>query len=533
MFKQKQIKISPRQGSFDTSGNKNIVDFSIPFGNYDLSSSSVIVNTLVSHTSTEPVHNSVSGDNSGVYNSKIDYNDSGDAGYNLLVCNRQDILVKNARMTSNKLGLIDSSINHNSFKTNLNALIRDSEELNEENSLGSISSSQDQGLVKHNHVAGVLVGVGDRASQPRNNEIVIPLKDVLPACVINNYQTGVHGDLDLHFEMRFNKLAPSDSIRLNSFYTSQYNANGDIANNALYGDMLDIPAQATGATVNLSEICTQIKYKDIQSSPFYNGKKLKFNHKVNNVAAAEEIIKIVSIRQVNLSSATDAATVAQTADDTAKNRLQGMLVLTLDGAAIAQTNTHTVSELKVVDLPATSNSLTINKVELKMMENMMPPPAPKQIAFDYISSHSDSYSQTQHQHQTYYIPPMTKCVYITFPESGIDKSFSKDAITHYRAIVENEPITESKIEVKSSKHYDLQAATFKNSNIYQLKNLGSYLRNSNFPTDSSTNQKKDITLICFPVPMKNEQQVLLLELEASSNMSGQIQLSFLRTKMIK
>ena len=42
MLSYKQIRISPRQGSFDNSGGKNIVDVELPSANYDLSQSSLV-----------------------------------------------------------------------------------------------------------------------------------------------------------------------------------------------------------------------------------------------------------------------------------------------------------------------------------------------------------------------------------------------------------------------------------------------------------------------------------------------------------
>lgn len=61
----KQVRISPRQGTFDDSGSTNIVDVELPGGNYDLSQSSLVIDCLVHHTSDEAVVNG-GGDNSGV-----------------------------------------------------------------------------------------------------------------------------------------------------------------------------------------------------------------------------------------------------------------------------------------------------------------------------------------------------------------------------------------------------------------------------------------------------------------------------------
>lgn len=75
-------------------------------------------------------------------------------------------------------------------------------------------------------------------------------------------------------------------------------------------------------------------------------------------------------------------------------------------------------------------------------------------------------------------------------------------------------------------------AAFMNAGL-PIKNVGSYLKNYDNKVDITTeNQKENITILAFPVKTKADQQVLNLELNAPSNLSGQIQLVYQRVKQV-
>merc|ERR1712127_300456 len=196
-------------------------------------------------------------------------------------------------------------------------------------------------------------------------------------------------------------------------------------------------------------------------------------------------------------------------------------------------NNKEITAITCKILPPEESTLSINSIQLKMMELENAPSikTPQTISYPYYTSHRDTYSETDHQTRNYYIPPLTKTVFIIFPEKGSDKTFSKDPITNYRFIVDNVPVTDTSILYNSAKHYDLMRASFMNAGL-QIKNVGSYLKNWNFPADGSNDQNKPITVLAFPVKTKAEQQVLNMELNASGNLSGQIQIVYQRIKQI-
>lgn len=513
----KQVRISPRQGTFNDSGSTNIVDVELPGGNYDLSQSSLVIDCLVNHTSDEAVVNG-GGDDSGVFDSVLLFKDSADAGYNKLVSGKKDYLIKNARVESSKLGVFDSAVDHNSFKTNLNAITMSNEEQNSELQ-GNTVNFQDQGVIKNQSMA-LLVKNGVQGSVQKSNELVIPLKDVFPSHIINNYQSSLHGNLSYHFELRLNQLTASAVQTPDATMALEYNNNGDTNNAHTYGAFEDTPTNsaAAGASINLTQLTTRIQYKSIEDSPYYTNQKNKLNYtETGQTAVTNQIVKITSIEYLNTNDANS-----------------GKLKLTVDGFWLALANGSGVTSTSCTMLDPTTSTLQINGIQLKMMELENAPniKTPQTLSYPYYTSHKDSYSQTQHQTKNYYIPPLTKTCFILFPEVGSDRSFSKDEISNYRFIVDNVPVTDTKLLYNSAKHYDLMRAAFMNAGL-PIKNVGSYFKNYDNKVDvTNEDQKENITILAFPVKTKADQQVLNLELNASSNLSGQIQLVYQRVKQV-
>ena len=512
----KQIRVSPRQGSFDFSGNKNIVDFAVPSGNFDLSQSELVVRIQPRYTSTEAVVNGT-GDNSGIFQSIIQLNDSANAHYNFASLNRSDALVKNARMESSKLGVMDSVLQHNSFKTNLNAILQNESMQADEITTSALQNSRNKGLTFQQPIA-LLNKSGTEASEQRSVELKLPLKSVLPANVIDNYQSGVHGDLSYHFELRLDKLVVESAQAPDTFWTANYNNSVNGGNAAAYGALDDIPQNNSGAGINQAEFNTTIQYRSLEDSPFYVGQKLKISFTINAVATVDQVCKIAGLEWLNTNDANNCK-----------------IKITFDGYIATIPDTQTMTAITVKSLVPTSNEPEVQAVELKMMEvnNAAMIKMPQTITYEHLNTHLDSYSQTQHQTQNYYIPAMTKACWIVFPEAGADRTWSSDQITNYRILIDNEPITDTKVLYKSAKHYDLLSAAMSTAGAeYQIKNLGSHYKDWNFPEDGSRNIFVDVTVLAFPVKFKNEQQVLNLEIEAGANLSGQIQLVFQKVKQV-
>ena len=130
-----------------------------------------------------------------------------------------------------------------------------------------------------------------------------------------------------------------------------------------------------------------------------------------------------------------------------------------------------------------------------MAENTNPV-ASKGVMFDYISSHRGGYPAVETMNQIYYIPPLTKVVWVTFPEPG--RVYSKDKLTSYRITMDNEPITDREVVYSGQLHHDLLARAFINSGNKRIKNMGSYLRGWDDANDGGAAMYNKITVLGFP-----------------------------------
>jgi len=168
----RQVKYSPRQTQFSTAGYTNIVDFNIESGSYDLSNSWVNINCQVDAKSTEATP---SGDTACVHGSTILVKDDAD-GFSEIVDNIHDAIVKNVELSSGNKGVFETSINHNAYKANKNALICDDED-NQNEEHASTVACKSKGLIQNGPI-NLLNGIGTSYSTVRACNIRLPLKNL-------------------------------------------------------------------------------------------------------------------------------------------------------------------------------------------------------------------------------------------------------------------------------------------------------------------------------------------------------------------
>lgn len=568
----KQVKYSPRQTAFDTSGYNNILDFTVESGTYDLSDSWININCQVNATSNV----TVGSDTSCVFDSTILSKLHSETGYDFLVDNTHDGIVKNIELSSGNKGVIETRVNHNAFKANMNAVIRDDED-NQNETHGSTLDYQSKGLVQHGPI-NLLNGLGTASSEIRACNIRLPLKNLLGCGSITNFNTSQMGNLKLHCELELQRLAASTS---ENALTKEYNGGVDSGNNAKYGEMADIAVAG-----DVTKLTTKIKYNDVNDHPFWIDQQLKatfdkdssdsgvlsFDTFVSGTTSSyssgtftkgvsggtgngctvkytvpvsgpilESSVSIVAkgtgyavgdVLTIQTGGTQDTTlAVASLNEETAnikikeiEQKVTGELELTLTGTMV--TPATSVKDIVLEPISPNTSPIQINNIELVMAQLDNAPKASQKVQFDSISTHRETFPSGIYSSQTHFIPPMTKCVWITFPEPG--NVYSKEAIDNYRITIDNEAITDRVISYGSQLHNDLMARAIMNSGNKRIKNMGAHLRNFNFPNDGSNDSLQPLCVIGFPVEFKNVQQLLELELNAVSAMKGLIQLNYER-----
>lgn len=243
--------------------------------------------------------------------------------------------------------------------------------------------------------------------------------------------------------------------------------------------------------------------------------------------AVDDVLTIQSSGTQDTTIKVTALQGAQTANIKIKEieqKATGELELTLTQSMV--TATASVEDIVLEPINPTANPIQINNIELVMAQLENAPKASQKVQFDSISTHRETFPSGKYSSQTHFIPPMTKCVWITFPQPG--NVYSKEEIDNYRITIDNEAITDRVITYGSQLHNDLMARAIMNSGNKRIKNMGANLRDYNFPNDGSGNSLRPLCVIGFPVEFKNVQQLLEIELNATSDMSGLIQLNYER-----
>jgi len=527
MSSYRQIQISSRQGSHDTSGNKNIIDFDVPDSNYDLSKSDLVITCRVDTTTTATIAGGGDGRNI-IFDTAVHVSDSGNGAYNNIINALKDAVVKNASMENQKLGVIGSVVDHNSLKSNLNSFLLNQEHQNDQITYGNTLTAKSQGLVNYKG-QNLLNSLGDVESESRTVDIRLPLKSILPQNMINNYQASVHGnDLKYHMELRLNKLV-GEVFQFDKF-ASTYNNSGDtVATAHHYSAIQNFPLSGTASSdTPMDYIITYINYKSIEDSPFYVSQGLTLTATNGATASAPYSVVIKKIEQLApLSTASH--------PDPALTEF-GCLKITFTSAAFTVLSGTTANTQTVAAMTGVPDAiLNIDKIQLNMMELISPPPAPKVLPYQYMSSLKDTFTPlSKNLSLTYMIPANTLSCFVVFPEAL--KTWSKQTdLANYRIIIDGKQITDSLVNYKSPKHFDLFSRACISSNM-QIENMACEFNNYNFVYNSG-NETVPIDIIAFPVLLKPEQQLLNLEIECGSVgfniVQNIIQLGFMRFGQIQ
>ena len=526
MSSYRQIQISSRQGSHDTSGNKNIIDFDVPDSNYDLSKSELVISTRVETNCTATIAGGGDGRDI-IFDTAVHVSDSANGSYNNIVNSLKDVLIKNASMENQKLGVIGTVVDHNSLKSNLNSFLLNQEHQNDQITYGNSLVAKSQGFVNYKGT-NLLNSFGDVESENKTIDIRIPLKSILPQNMINNYQSSVHGnDLKYHMELRLNKLI-GEIFQFDKF-ASLYNNGGDtVATGHHYSAIQNFPLSGnTAADTPMDYIITYINYKSIEDSPFYVSQGLTLTATNGATASAPYSVVIKKIEQLApLSTASN--------PDPALTEF-GALKITFTSAVFTVLSGTRASSQTVAAITDASATLSIDKIQLNMMELISPQPAPKVLPYQYMTSLKDTFTaQSKNLSLTYMIPANTLSCFIVFPEAL--KTWSKQTdIANYRIIIDGKQITDSLVNYKSPKHFDLFSRACISANM-QVENMACEFNNYNFVYNSG-NETVPIDILAFPVLLKPGQQLLNLEIECNATgfnlVQNIIQLGFMRFGQIQ
>ena len=514
------VKIRSVQGAFDTTGNKNIVDFHINenTGVIDLSKSYVAMSVRMNADSTgTAIPNKIGAlgvtSNSGVYDVDMEFAEPTQAGGSRANTNNTatGILVKHAQMMSNRKGKVESIRHNDVLRVNRAVYLRDLDE--QKKSIQGYQKSMD-GCGDFINFSGLneIYKEGSTESRVKDHEIKIPLSQIVNIADAKDengnaigYDTSAsaYGRTQLHLEMNFDKLSTRTNVLANTDTVAGFWDRHAEGSNDNYESMEDIAVAVAGQNRTL---VTAHVYTDIQNSPFYNNQKIKVSATAGTGHDAGRVI-------------TDVVAIINSIEHIQTGANKGKLQLNL-GNDLLTTNllgeTYTTVTVKGCPAIAGETSLTINKMELVATLMNDKDPA-EEIEFSTYLTENDSFPATQRRVvKNYLIEANCRNVYIMFP----DNVHSSVPLTEYRLSLDNKDVTNRRVLRGSPLHRDLIGRAFKNEGKL-VKNLRERLQDSQ-GAGAEQHGGSPMFIVALPVPLLDRPQRLGVEFNFSGDSSGEV-----------
>ena len=485
------IKISSKQGSFDTTGNKSLVDFEISgnSGVYDLSRSYINVNVKPNADSQQ---------NTGaIFNLalKLDL-DSTVKNYVYPTA----ALVKNASMFSQMKGKVEDLRKVDSLRTNLSVYEKNQGEL--ANQLGGLSAL-DMDHTFNTQPSAQLQRIGSEPSRNVGHDIRIPLSSVFNVAQTDSWDTARLGNTKIHLEMNFDKL----STELTETEATWANAT----------DYLGVPYNymAVESLSNTVLVTTAI-YEDDEDIPWYVNMPVTIGGTTGTTAGGQGasaafpqmddlIVESIVRNPNNTLTLTFTGAGAGVAS-------QGILA---GGLPAGDSLYNCIVNFEQKIYPANPlgivGNVVINSVELVAHINDSGS-APPLISYTTFLSEEESYPAQNTINKYYAIEPACKSVLLAFTAFG---AVSRDLLNKYRLTLDGHEITTRAVVRGGSIHQDLVSKTFLNRG-QRFHSINEKIFTTDAGITNGNSGGSDCFMIMIPVPFKNQIQRLGIELEADS-----------------
>jgi len=444
-----QIVKYQRLQSGSLTATQNLCDFIIPEGGtINLKKSFINVNMSIQSVDADT---SAGEGGVGVYNTHATFSDGGSTNKYVPPI----VLVKNAAMSCQKKGLIESIKRVDVLRSSLHQYEKDESEKVDQ-CFKSINAPKDENQFACSPFRD-LNSVGSEKSKEVTHDVRVDLSDIFGiAQVADAFSTDAAGQIRIHTELNIDKLgfvqlgANADTIWSDD--TNSKGAMGGVAT-----------AAATTTPLNILRSTKVYTHQEALKHPFFVGQKLEitYNFTPNGGVLA---VRTKTVRITNI----------------VHNTTSKQMDLTLDREYDTRTHTGDVIAnvlVKGINQDATNTALTVNSAEIVVVYNENPPL--NKIEYLTYTTEEDHVGGTTLNKQ-YQLEP--SCVGLIVAMPSTNSSLSSNNYDSYRLMVNNEHQTDRKIEKSSPLEYDRRSRWFQN----HAKAIGSLQEESrNFEAEIS------------------------------------------------
>ncbi len=513
------IKVSSRQNHSITS-QKNLVDFDLPSGLYDLSQSYLNLNVSLP---------SGSADNITLLN--LDRkNENGDATG---LQHDNTAFVRHTSLRSLSNGVIENNRHINMLKANQVLYEQSVSKAKSSEIISKFCSGKDRNDLGSSNFRSIEKS-GTTASKDIDHNHVIRLKDILNFCKNSYYDTSDKGDLQIHLELDVENITAQQHLKNNdSYWTDKYEKAANVQNGAL--------ANNTAGAGSVNPINTKRAFFNLDESPYYVGQGLEITTDRSLVATsivANDVCVIVSVSTTDFTligaadnnlgtrfTATGPATGTGTVDTIESKQIVGIeenndgtIALTLDSDLVFKANStgvlaKSVSETLANILP------TFNFCEL-VLKQLDPSQKQPSQTYEYSTYHTQEDTlSTSSLVKNYVISPMCKNVFICTPDDST-VLLSNTQVNSYRFSIDNNYQQNRKVEFgvdRDPLHLSQVMKTYDNRDEKLKNTRGFAYTEDQLEADPFRNDLYTYMLMS-PTPITGENKLLGVEMNTQTNL---------------
>jgi len=516
------VRISSNQATNDFSGNKNNVSFNLDSnsGVYDLSQSYVAINVRVSGNEDSALTTTGAvGDGSSVFNTMFQFNELPSApraaANAFLVPPTTAILVRNAQMVCSK-GPVEVLNRVDQLRTNEYVFMKSKQALESHSNGIILPSSRRRDTGNSLQPYSELVSVSDKAnpvaSQAKDHEIRIPLKEIFNVGNQKMYDTSIYQNTKIALRMNFDLLSAAQQGGV--METTRFLG---IATNPFNGE-LRAHTNDSGGTVALSTALSENFYNLFgnETIPYWIGQKITVSCADATHAVAAKITTITALYPYD--GVSDVGPY-EAGKGFAVPGNRGRIVIEFDGVydnpttgTIVGTNADPL--IMKETLPGTTTlTRSLNKIEL-VCKRSASGSAPAKLDYTKFITEEDTFPVSANAVlQRYYsIPPNCDAIVITMVKGGgiFTAAAGSEAVKEYRVTINGDDISNRPITMHGQLHKNLIAQSLNNLGHQQQSNLNEFLQ-FNFSTANASALHKANTIM-IPVPLSAQTQQLGLEI---------------------
>ena len=582
------IRIPSQQSSFNATNN--LVDIVIPgdSGVYDLSECYVtidtrltVVNDVAAGDAAQIYGGSPLPSSDGVQNIALAFSHGTGSVYNDTAV-PVEALVRNASIFSQSRGKIEDIRRSDRLRATMKSYLQDLDDVQSAALTGMTpGAAKGNPWVLGRHAQ--LNGDGSVLSKEQSHEIRIYLRDIFEIGKVDAWDSAVYGDTRIHFELNLadislkqalgQKLAATEAGFGGDAWALKYHnltANANGVPQAPYQQSDDIVALTTD-NVSVTQVTMAPEYQSLDDSPHWVG----------------QILTVQTVDPQTASAGGAGGTVAPTIASDAKKWavVSGVTYdpvtkkITLDfNAPIATITGLTMASpagagfrigIRIAgrDFVKATSSISYDSIELTAIRRTDMQSGPKQIQYSQFMGQSDQFASASTLNRSYFLPARTTNCIIVLPAKDANGSdiLGSARLTDYRFSVDGESVTnravpymptaavdntaiDAKMDAGSALHYDLISNTMMNIG-QRYSSLNECVYDQIVPVNTAPDgvgggaavgyqtlascPRKRAYMLALPIPMKEEQTQLNIELEGSFlNGTGQLEIYSLVTSVI-